>query len=303
VANETKLVEYLKWTTAELHQARQRLSEIESGRREPIAIVSMACRFPGDARSPEELWDLVAGERDAIYGFPTDRGWDLDDHGGTPHARVGGFVYDACDFDPAFFGMSESEALATEPQQRLLLEVAWETLERAGIDPRTLRGTTAGVFTGVTTHDYAAQLSRLDQAPDELLGYLGNGISGSQISGRVAATFGFEGPAVTVDTACSSSLVAMHLASDALRRGECALALAGGVTILSTPGLFLATSSQPGMLAPDGRCKPFAAGSDGMVWGEGAGLVLLERLSDARRLGHEVLAAVSRPLTARPSND
>jgi acyl transferase domain-containing protein len=292
VANETKLVEYLKWTTAELHQARQRLSEIESGRREPIAIVSMACRFPGDARSPEELWDLVAGERDAIYGFPTDRGWDLDDHGGTPHARVGGFVYDACDFDPAFFGMSESEALATEPQQRLLLEVAWETLERAGIDPRTLRGTTAGVFTGVTTHDYAAQLSRLDQAPDELLGYLGNGISGSQISGRVAATFGFEGPAVTVDTACSSSLVAMHLASDALRRGECALALAGGVTILSTPGLFLATSSQPGMLAPDGRCKPFAAGSDGMVWGEGAGLVLLERLSDARRLGHEVLAVI-----------
>ena len=292
MTNETKLVEYLKWTTAELHQAQRKLREIESRPSEPIAIVAMACRFPGGARTPEDLWELVAGERDAIYGFPADRGWDLESHGGSEHARVGGFIYDANDFDAAFFGMSESEALATEPQQRMLLEVAWETVERAGIDPNTLRGSTTGVYTGVTTHDYAAQLSRLDQAPDELLGHLGSGTSGSLASGRVASTFGFEGPAVTVDTACSSSLVAMHLASDALRRGECGLALAGGVTVLSTPSLFLATSRQPGMLALDGRCKPFAAGSDGMVWGEGAGLVLLERLSDARRLGHQVLAVI-----------
>ncbi len=292
MANEEKLVEYLKWTTAELHQAQRRLRESEADRREPIAIVAMACRFPGDVRTPEGLWDLVAAERDAIYAFPADRGWDLDGHDGSAHARVGGFLYDAADFDAAFFGMSEHEALATEPQQRMLLEVAWETVERAGIDPRSLRGSDTGVYAGVTTHDYASQLSSLDQAPAELLGHLGNGLSGSLASGRVASTLGLEGPAVTVDTACSSALVAMHLASQALRRGECRLALAGGVTILSTPGLFLATSTQPGMLAPDGRCKPFAAGSDGMVWGEGAGLLLLERLSDARRLGHPVLAVI-----------
>jgi acyl transferase domain-containing protein len=295
MATEEKLVDYLKWTTAELHQARRRLREYEARDREPIAIVAAACRFPGGAGSPERLWRLVADGREPIGGFPTDRGWDLDalrSPEGAFGDHAGGFVHDALDFDASFFGMGRNEALATEPQQRMLLELAWEAVESAHIDPHTLRGSRTGVYAGMTTHDYVTGLSRFDRAPDGVLGHLADGISGSLASGRVARALGLEGPAVTVDTACSSSLVAMHLACHALRRGECTLALAGGTTVLATPALFLEYSAQPGMLAPDGRCKPFAAAADGMVWGEGAGLVLLERLSDAHRDGHPVLAVI-----------
>ncbi|MFG2007409.1 type I polyketide synthase [Spirillospora sp. NPDC048911] len=295
MATEEKLVDYLKWTTAELHEARQRLGEYESRDREPIAIVAMACRFPGEARSPERLWRLVAEGREAISGFPSDRGWDGDELRSLDGAfgdRAGGFVHDALDFDASFFGMSPSEARATEPQQRMLLELAWEAAESAGIGPHSLHGSRTGVYVGMTTHDYITVLSRMDRPPDDVLGHLGAGISGSLASGRVSRLFGLEGPAVTVDTACSSSLVAVHLACQALRRGECTLALAGGATVLCTPGLFLEYSAKPGMLASDGRCKPFAAAADGMVWGEGAGLLALERLSDARREAHPVLAVI-----------
>ncbi|WP_207400247.1 type I polyketide synthase, partial [Actinomadura fibrosa] len=295
MATEEKLVDYLKWTTAELQEARRRLREYEARDREPIAIVATACRFPGGATSPERLWRLLADGRETIGGFPADRGWDVDalrSRDGAPGERAGGFVHDALDFDASFFGMGREEALATEPQQRLLLELAWEAVESAHIDPHALRGSRTGVYAGMTTHDYVTGLSRFDRAPDGVLGHLADGVSGSLASGRVARALGLEGPAVTVDTACSSSLVAMHLAAHALRRGECALALAGGTTVLATPALFLEYAAQPGMLAPDGRCKPFAAAADGMVWGEGAGLVLLERLSDARRNGRPVLAVI-----------
>uniref|UniRef100_UPI003565AB3B type I polyketide synthase n=1 Tax=Mycobacterium marinum TaxID=1781 RepID=UPI003565AB3B len=280
--NEERLRKYLQKAANDLRKSNKRVRELERRTVEPVAVVGMACRFPGGTDSPDGLWQMVSEGRDVLSEFPSDRGWNLGglydpepDRVGYAHARAGGFLDGVADFDAGFFGISPREALGMDPQQRLILEIAWETLESASIDPQSLRGSQTGVFAGTMTSCYGVGIDNVTSA----------------VSGRVAYAFGFEGPAVTVDTACSSSLVAIHQACQSLRGGECSMALAGGVTVMATPDVFAEFARQRGLSA-DGRCKAFAASADGTGFGEGAGLVLLERLSDARRNRHPVLAVI-----------
>nr|AEU17899.1 putative type I PKS [Streptomyces antibioticus] len=291
------LVDYLSGRLPGSGREEEPLAAATSDEDDPVVVVGMGCRFPGGVRSPQDLWEVFAEGRDVITEFPRDRGWDVDalydpeteaPRSDRTYVREGGFLADAAEFDPVFFGISPREALVMDPQQRLLLEVSWHALESAGIDPAVLRGSQTGVFVGLIPGDYAVQAEGI---PADLVGQVGFNNTGAISSGRLSYTLGLQGPALTVDTACSSALVSIHLAAQSLRSGESSLALAGGATVIGSPARFVQFSQQH-VLAPDGRCKPFSAAADGTSWSEGAGVVVLERLSDARRNGHQVLAVV-----------